>query len=63
MKYIIITCFPRYPKEDPSKLRKSFQYIRNALSEAQIELKESINDITENVSDQGIGPQLFNHYN
>jgi len=30
----------------------SFQYIRNAVSEAKIELKESINDITENVSDQ-----------
>ena len=31
----------------------SFQYIRNAVKEAKIELKESFNEITENVSDQG----------
>ena len=45
--------FLRNPKEAPSKLRMSFHYIQNSLSEAKIELKESINDITENVSDQG----------
>ena len=48
--------FIRNPNEAPSKLRISINYIQNALSEAKIELKESINDITENVSDQG---QIF----
>ena len=48
--------FLRNPNEAPSKLRISINYIQNALSEAKIELKESINDITENVSDQG---QIF----
>ena len=48
--------FIRNPNEAPSKLRISINYIQNALSEAKMELKESINDITENVSDQG---QIF----
>ena len=39
-----------------------FQDIQNALSEAHIELKESLNDITEIVSDQG-WMFVFNGYN